>query len=448
MNYMPNRIVTALDIGSTKICTVIASVEEGKNPSVIGVASYPSTGLKKGVIVNIDEAINSIASSLEAAERMAGLTVSSVYISINGKHITSTNNRGVVAVAQDEINSDDVFRAIESARTVSIPPSREILHVIPREFIVDAQGGIKDPIGMSGTRLEVDTHIVSATSTAVHNLLKCVQQLGLKVDDIVFSGWAASNSVLTATEKELGVLLLDIGGGTTSITSYVEDAITYSGSVPFGGQNLTSDLAIGLRISLEDAEKIKINALDLLAKSINDSPDNEAIKKRKDLLGITAPGLTDKDSLKKITRDIIDVTDLHIDGVKTISKKMFTEIVEARLSEIFDLVIAQVEQSRNEAKLPAGVVITGGSALIPRVTRIAKKVFNVPARVGYPKGLEGLVDEITGPAYSVAQGLVIYGLNDVGVGSKSRGTTNKANKSAQDGSVINRITGFFRNLVP
>lgn len=446
---MANRIVTALDIGSTKICTVIASIEEGKPPSVIGVASYPSAGLKKGVIVNIDEAINSIANSLEAAERMAGLTVSSVYISINGKHITSTNNRGVVAVAQDEINSEDVFRAIESARTVSIPPSREILHVIPREFIVDAQGGIKDPIGMSGTRLEVDTHIVSATSTAVHNLLKCVQQLGLRVDDIVFSGWAGAHSVLTSTERELGVMLLDIGGGTTSITTYVEDAISYSGSVPFGGTNITSDLAIGLRISLEEAEKIKINAEELLNGS-DDMTDveRESTRKRREVLGINAPDgeVGDKDGKKN--KDIIDVSDLHIEGIKTISRKMFTEIVEARLAEIMDLVIAQVEQSRHQAKLPAGVVITGGSALVPGITKMAKKVFGVPARIGYPKGLEGLVDEITGPAYSVAQGLVIYGLNDTAAGTRSRPGAGKVGGGDKQGGVLQRLGGFFKNLLP
>ncbi|MCA9386280.1 cell division protein FtsA, partial [Candidatus Dojkabacteria bacterium] len=212
---MANNIIAAIDIGSSKVSSTIATIQDDQAPQVVGFATYPSKGLKKGVVVNIEEAINSIASSLEAAERMAGLTVSSVYVSINGKHITSTNNRGVVAVAQDEIVSDDIYRAIESARTVSIPPSREILHVIPRQFSVDTQGGIKDPIGMTGTRLEVDAHIISATSTALHNLVKVVQQLGLKVDDIVFSGWAASTAVLTNTEKELGVMLLDIGGGTT-----------------------------------------------------------------------------------------------------------------------------------------------------------------------------------------------------------------------------------------
>ena len=432
---MANKIVVALDIGSSKISTVIASVEDNAEPSVIGVASYPSRGLKKGIIVNIEEAINAVASSLEAAERMAGLTVSSVYVSINGKHITSTNNRGVVAVAQDEIVTDDVFRAIESARTVSIPPSREILHVIPRQFSVDTQPGIKDPVGMSGTRLEVDAHIISATSTALHNLVKVVQQLGLRVDDIVFSGWAASSAILTNTEKELGVMLLDIGGGTTSVTTFVEDAITYSGSVPFGGTNITSDLAIGLRVSLEDAERIKVNFDDLV--KANKSKSKTAAKS------------DDKEVEKKTKKndDLIDVTALEVEGTQQISKKLFDEIIEARLSEIFDLVLSQVEQSRNEARLPAGVVITGGAALIPGITNIAKKVFGVPARVGYPRGVTGLVDEITGPSYSVSQGLILYGAQDEGVSSGS--LSMKDSKSGGSGSgVFQGLQNFFKNLMP
>lgn len=433
---MANRIITALDIGSTKICTIIASIEDNKAPSVIGVASYPSRGMKKGVIVNIDEAINSIASSLEAAERMAGLTVSSVYVSINGKHITSTNNKGVVAVAQDEIITDDVFRVIESARTVSIPPSREILHVIPREFIVDAQGGIKDPVGMSGTRLEVDAHIVSATSTALHNLVKCVQQLGLRVDDVVFSGWAASTAVLTATEKELGVALIDIGGGTTSVTTFVEDSITYSGCSPFGGSNVTSDLAIGLRVSLEDAERIKLNSTELLKAKSSRPSEKTAYEKKKE---------EKEEEGKKVKKDIIDINELEIEGVKTISRKMFEEIVEARLSEIFDLVIDQVEQSRNEIRLPAGIVVSGGSAMIPSVTTIAKKVFGVPARIGYPKGLEGLTDEISGPAFAVCQGLILYGSQD-DEGGKGVGAVSQTRESG--GGVFGKVGGIFKNLLP
>jgi cell division protein FtsA len=440
---MANRIITALDIGSTKISTVISSIEEGQPPSVIGVASYPSQGLKKGVIVNIDDAINSIAASLEAAERMAGLTVSSVYISINGKHITSTNNKGVVAVAQDEIIADDVFRAIESARTVSIPPSREILHVIPREFIVDAQGGIKDPLGMTGTRLEVDAHIISATSSALHNLVKCVQQLGLRVDDIVFTGWAASSSILTATEKELGVMLVDIGGGTCSITTFVEDAITYSGSMPLGGANVTSDLAIGLRVSLEDAERIKLNAEELIRTSGKEEGPTEATAKRKKLLGQEKEEA--EDTSKKKTHDVIDVTKLEIDSVKTISKKLFDEIIEARMGEIFDLIIRQVEEAGYDTRLPAGVVLTGGGCMLPNITSIAKKVFGVPSRIGYPKGLEGLVDEISSPAYAVAHGLTLYGSLDEGYGGARKQVSLK---SASGNGVFGKVTGFIRNLLP
>lgn len=444
---MAGRILTAIDIGSTKISTIIASVEEGESPSVIGVATSPSQGLKKGVIVNIDDAINSIANSLEAAERMAGLTVSSVYISINGKHITSLNNKGVVAVAQEEITTEDVFRSIESARTVSIPPSREILHVIPREFIVDSQGDIKDPIGMTGTRLEVNAHIISATSSALHNLVKCVQQLGLRVDDIVFTGWASSTSVLTPTEKELGIMCLDIGGGTTSIATFVEDSITYSGSVPFGGVNITSDLAIGLRVSLEEAEKIKLNAEELI-KSPPVVEETEATKKRKALLANEEDDKKEEEKEKSSTKrkDILDISSLDIKGANTISKKRFEEIVEARLSEIFEIVIKQVEQSGNETRLPAGVVITGGSASVPGVEQIAKKVFGVPARVAKPRGLEGLVDEISSPAYSVGHGLILYGSMEEGFENVSgKGSSSSSKKSSSGGG---RLRNFLKNLLP
>ncbi len=443
---MAGRIITAIDIGSTKISTIIASVDEGDTPSVIGVATSPSQGLKKGVIVNIDDAINSIATSLEAAERMAGLTVSSVYISINGKHITSLNNKGVVAVAQEEINTEDVFRSIESARTVSIPPSREILHVIPREFIVDAQGDIKDPIGMTGTRLEVNAHIISATSSALHNLVKCVQQLGLKVDDIVFTGYASSSSVLTPTEKELGIMCLDIGGGTTSITTFVEDAITYSSSVPFGGVNITSDLAIGLRVSLEEAEKIKLNAEELMKNNNDMEEESEATKKRKALLiGDKEADQEPKEKEPK-KKDVIDVSSLEIKGVKTISRKLFNEIVEARLSEIFDIVIRQIEQSGNETRLPAGIVITGGTALIPGISSTAKKVFGVPARVAHPKGLNGLTDEINTPAFAVGHGLIIYGSTEEGFDSGSVRANSKVSKKSSGSG--NRFTNFLKNLLP
>ncbi|MBU0976280.1 MAG: cell division protein FtsA [Patescibacteria group bacterium] len=428
---MAKRVISALDVGSSKICAVIASVEEDGVPQVIGVASQPSSGIKKGVVVNIDDAINSIASTLEATERMAGITVPSVFLSVSGKHITSTNNKGVVAVSTDEIIEDDVFRSIESARTVSIPPGREILHVIPREFIVDSQGGVKDPVGMTGTRLEVDAHIVSATSTVLHNLLKCVQQLGLKVEDVVFSGWASSSAVLTDTEKELGVMLLDIGGGVTSIATFVEGAISYSGCVPFGGLNVTSDLAIGLRVSLDDAERIKVNVFDLMRGKVAGGEESE-------------DNVEKKKGVKKAR--IIDVSSLGIEGAKEIERTLFEEIIEARFCEIFDLIIAQLQQSGVGTSMPAGVVLTGGSSMLPNITKIAKKVFKVPARVGYPKGLEGLVDEIISPAYSTTQGLILYGANSNGEGriSESMGFS----KGDGIGGVFSKVGRFFKNLIP
>ena len=247
---MARKIITAIDVGSSKITTVISSVEENEKPSVIGVCSYPSKGIKKGVVVNIDDATNAISESVTAAERMAGVTVSDVLISINGELVTSLNNKGVVAVAGSEITVDDTYRAIENARTLSLPDNLNPIHIIPREFVVDNQGGIKYPIGMSGTRLEVETHIITTPNSYWQNLKKCVEQLGLNVYDVVFTGWASSLSVLTDTEKELGVTMLDIGAGTTSISIFDEGSIIYSGVIPLGGINITSDLANGLQVSL------------------------------------------------------------------------------------------------------------------------------------------------------------------------------------------------------
>lgn len=437
---MAKKIITALDIGSSKITAIIASAEDDGKPQVIGVATHPSTGLKKGVVVNIDEAIKSIAECLEAAERMAGLTVSSVYASISGKHITSTNNRGVVAISRDEIGTDDVQRAIESARTVSIPPSREILHVIPREFLVDAQGGIKDPIGMSGTRLEVDCHIVSATTTALHNLVKCIQQVGLAIDDIVFSAWAASGSVLTPTEKELGVMLLDIGGGTTGINIFVDDAICYSGCLPVGGGNITSDLAIGLRISLDDAEKIKANLLEVLS------------EKREKAVDFDIPSIARKNSQTEEEEDDedenideINISHLNITGLETVSRTFVREIVDARMEEIFSLVVAQVGQAGFDTNMPAGVVLTGGTSLIPGINKIAQGVFGVPVRIGYPSGLGGLVDEVSGPDYATGQGLIMYGIENERQSISSRGF---GQSSEVGGGLVEKITTWFKSLLP
>lgn len=439
-----SNIITGIDIGSSKVAAIIAVVD-GDKIKVIGEASYPSYGIRKGEITGIDEAINSIASALNGAERMAGISVSSAYVSINGKNIVSNNNKGVVAISDSEIVDEDVLRALGQARTVAIPPGRDIIHLIPREYIIDQQSGIKVPIGMTGTRLEVDAHIISGPTTAIHNLEKCVQNIGLRIDGIVFSGWGAAQSVLTDTEKELGVLLLDFGGGTVSITTFVEDAVTFSTSIPFGGSNVTRDLAAGLRISLDDAEKIKVNAEELFKKAdskidVTDKKTKTALDRKKD--GDDAPKKT-----KSKQSDVLDVSDLNIEGIKTISRKLLTEIIEARVEEVFEFVKEAIEQAGHEYKLPAGIIISGGSANLPNITQIAKEVFGVPARVGTPRGLEGLTDGINGSSYATAQGLVLYGMNDEGFSSQSSSSyVNKSNSGG--GNLVGRVTGFFRNLLP
>lgn len=424
---MGKKLLTVIDIGSSKISTVISNIEEENKVSVIGVAVYPTKGIKKGVVINIDDATDAISESLEAAERMAGVTVSSAIISIGGKHITSVNNKGIIAVSKDEITSEDVARAIESARTVAVPPTREILHVIPREFIIDSQGGIKDPIGMSGIRLEVDTHIISASSSIMHNITKCVNQVGLSVSDAVFGGWVAAESVLTNTEKELGVMLLDIGGGITNISIYQDEAIYYSSSVDLGGNNITSDLAIGLRLSLSDAERVKCEA-SILEKNAKVRIDNQKEK--------------EKGSHKN--EIMFNISDLGIEGssVNEIPKNFFDEIIDARLEEIFVAVKDQLNSAGVNTKFPAGVVLTGGTSKLLGITEYAQKYLSNSVRLGTAQGLYGLTDEITGPAFSVIHGMISYALK-YGINNKESSKIANASKN-----IVDRVKLWIRSFLP
>jgi len=374
------RIITGIDVGSSKIAVIIASVIPEERISVIGVSSVPSRGIKKGVVVDIDEAVEAIAEGLEAAERMAGCAVSSAYVSVDGKHISSLNSHGVVAVSAEssEISEEDVERVTEAARAISIPNSREIIHVLPRGFVVDSQDGVKDPIGMSGVRLEVETNIISGSTTVMRNLVKCVQQVGVDVEDLVFCGLTASEAVLSDTEKELGTVLVDIGGGTTQIVVFTNGSPVYSAVLPIGGQNITNDLAVGLRTSLEDAERIKIR--------------------------LAERGLKESEEKK----DEIDISDLGLE-VKSIPKSLVQNIIEARLSEIFSMVGLEIKNSGQQGNLPAGLVITGGGAGTLGLDEVAKKVLRLPLRVGQPTGVTGLIDEVSTPAYASSIGLVIYG---------------------------------------
>jgi len=390
-----NQIISAIDIGTTKITTLIASLaNESEKINIIGVANQPAKGLRKSQIVDIEETIESITQSVEAAERMAGYSISSSLASIAGSHIESINSKGVVAVAEPEgeISQHAVARVIEAARAVSLPSSRDVLHVIPRDFKVDSQEGVKDPVGMSGIRLEAEAHIITGSSTAMRNISKCVSEIGVEIDSLVFSGLASAEAVLTPTEKELGVVLVDLGGGSTAIAVFVEGALSYSVVLPVGAKNITNDLAIGLRVSLETAEKIKLG-LSKMEKKAQDDEDDELDPKK---LGLS-------------------------EEVSKLSRKTLTEgIIKPRLNEIFSMIGEELKKSGLGGTTPAGVVVTGGGALTAGLENSCKRSLSLPVRVGYPKGLSGLVDEIKSPAFAASWGLISYGIkNFKGVKSDS-----------------------------
>jgi cell division protein FtsA len=386
-----DRIIVGIDIGSSKITTLIASVAEEMQPSIIGVSTVKSKGIKKSQVVDIVAATKSVISSLEAAERMAGYQVNSAFVSIGGVHIGSINSQGVVAVANPngEITESDVERAVEGAKAISLPSTQSVLHVLPRQFTVDSQAGIKDPVGMTGVRLEVDTHLVTGGTTSIRNLRKCVEEVGIDVDGLVFNGLASSESVLTDTEKELGVVLVDIGAGSTDFCVWIEGSLSYSTVVPVGAGHITNDLAIGLRVSLESAEKIKLYLS-------NYSKDQEKHEKK---------------PKGKKTEDKIDIKKLNlVEGLREISFKTVIEgIIRPRLNEIFELIGKELAESGFGALTPAGVVLTGGGAETVSILDSAKRVLAMPARSGNPNNVRGLIDEIIQPSYSTSVGLILYG---------------------------------------
>ncbi len=385
-----SQILAAIDIGSSKITTLIAQViteevVQESSVNIIGVANLPSRGIKKGQIVDIEEAVEAVISSVEAAERMAGYNVDSAFISVGGAHVSSQNSKGVVAVSNPngEVTPEDVERVVDAASAVSHPASREIIHVIPREFIVDGESGVRDPVGMSGVRLEVDTHIVTASSAALKNLRRSVNEVGVEARDLVFSGLASSYATITPTEKELGCVLIDIGAGTTSIAAFVDGGLAFSGSLPIGARNVTNDLAIGLRVSLDTAEKIKINLG----------------KKSK---------LTDKHG-----KEVVEIEETGSLEPKTVTKRTITEgIIKPRLNEIFSMVKTDLDKAGIVNKVPSGAIITGGGALTVGIEESAKRILTLPTRIASPEGVKGLIDDISDPRFSTVIGLVLYGVSE------------------------------------
>ncbi len=382
--------VVAVDIGTSKVVTIIAKVEE-EFVNVLGVSEVRAGGIKKGQIVDIEDAVLSINSSIEGAERMAGLSASHVISSVGGSHIESLNSRGVVAVSQPqgEISPNDITRVIEAARAISLPSSREIIHVLPRTYTVDGQEGIKDPVGMTGVRLEVETHIITAGSTSLRNMEKAFSEVGVDVDAIVFGGYASSLSALSDTERELGVVLVDLGAGTTEISIYVEGSVAYSSVLPIGARHITNDLAIGLRISLESAEKVKLH-LSRPKKSIVTEDSLKGKEERSDDLDLSNLSLPEQ--LTKVSQKTL------VDG-----------IIRPRLNEIFTMVGLEIKKSGYGGQTPSGLVVTGGGARTVGVVDCAKRMLAMPVRVGTPQNIKGIIDEIQDCAYSTAVGLAMYG---------------------------------------
>ena len=424
------KIVVGVDIGTSKVVSVIAKVDDFVN--VLGVSEVPSAGIRKGLIVDIEEAVASINTSLEAAERMAGYSASHIIASIGGSHIESQNSRGVVAVArpEGEITESDVTRVIEAARAVSLPSSREIIHVLPRSYIVDGQEGIKDPIGVTGIRLEVDTHIISANSTSIRNMEKAFSQVGVDLDAVVFSGYASSMAVLSDTEKELGVSLVDIGAGTTDISIYVEGSVAYSSVIPIGARHITNDLAIGLRISLESAEKIKLFLSTPVKKKLGEDEVEDKVAER--------------------FSDEVDLSSLALaEELKKVSKKTLIDgIIRPRLNELFTMIGIEIKKSGFAGQTPSGLVITGGGAKTVGVTDSAKRMLAMPVRIAIAANIKGIIDEIGYPSFSAVIGLLMYGSNVESSSSSFGFGIPKIGNFKFDNKTFSKIISFFKSFLP
>jgi cell division protein FtsA len=371
------EIVVGLDIGTTKICAIVGEVSE-EGIDIIGIGTHPSKGLRKGVVVNIESTVGSIRRAIEEAEAMAGTEISHVYTGIAGGHIKGFGSRGVVALKDKEVREADIARVIEQAKTVNIPVDREVVHVLPQEFIVDDQGGIKEPLGMAGYRLEAKVHIVTGAVASAQNIVKCANKTGLNVADIVLQPLASSEACLTDEEKELGVCLVDIGGGTTDIAIFAGGSIVHTAVIALGGNNLTNDIAVGLRTPVHEAERIKQR------------------------YGCALASLVDK-------QDMIEVPSVGGREPRVMGRQILSEILEPRVEEIFQLVHREIERNGFSEMLTSGVVITGGSTLLPGMTELAEEVMAVPVRRGTPRGIGGLVDVVKSPIYATGVGLVVYG---------------------------------------
>ena len=375
-----NNVVVGLDIGTHKICAVVGEhTDDG--PEVVGVGIHPSRGLRKGVVINIEATVESIKKAVEEAEIMAGCEINTVFAGIAGGHIRGFNSHGVVAVKNKEVTDSDIERVIEAAKAVAIPMDREVLHVLPQEYIIDEQDGIQEPLGMSGVRLEANVHIVTGAVTSAQNIIKCCNRTGLNVGDFVLEPLASADAALTREEKELGVALVDMGGGTTDIALFHDGSVKHTAVLSVGGNHLTSDIAAGLRTPIAEAERLKQRH------------------------GCAQTSMAGRD-------ETLEVPSMGGRNPRSISRQILCEIIEPRLEEVFQLIQREITKSGYEETLASGMVMTGGSTLLPGMIEMAEEHFNVPVRQGVPTNVGGLVDVISSPVYSTGVGLVLYGMKE------------------------------------
>lgn len=414
--------ICGIDIGSSNIRTVIAQlVSEEEKPRIIGTGVAPSSGVRKGVIVDLEETIRSINDSVEMAERTAGVTVNRASVSVGGSHITCQNSKGVIAVgrADGEVADDDIDRVIAAATAISVPPNKEILHVIPKEYSLDDQKNIKDPLGMNGVRLEVDAIIVEGSTPYMKNLAKCVEQAGIEISKFVLSSLAASQSTLSKRQKELGVVLVDIGGGTTTIAVYEESELLHTATIPVGGSHITNDVAIGLRTSIDVAEKVKLE------------------------YGNAMPGEVSK-------KEDIDLAEIDPNEEGIVSRHHVCEIIEARLEEIFSMVNKELRMIGKDKLLPAGAVLVGGTSKIPGAVDLAKNILGLPSQNGFPVPLGGLVDKVDDPAFSTTIGLIMWEMDNAH--SYQKTTVQKSrmpgNIAGNMGETIDSVKKWFGKFLP
>ena len=379
------NLIVGLDIGTSKVAAIVGEINENGDVEVIGIGSTPSRGLKKGVVINLESTVNSIQRAVEEAELMAGCEITSVYAGIAGSHIKSLNSHGIVAIRDKEVSQYDIDRVIDSARAVAIPADQKIIHILPQEFIIDLQAGIKEPIGMSGIRLEAKVHMVTGSVSAAQNIIKCIRRCELEVDDIVLEQLASCSSVLTEDEKELGVCLIDIGGGTTDIAIFSQGAIKHTAVIPIAGDQVTNDIAVALRTPTKNAEEIK----------------------RAHACALTQ--LAD-------ANEMIDVASIGDRPSRKISKQNLAEIIEPRYEELMLLVQAELRRSGYEGLITAGIILTGGSSKVTGLIDLAEEIFHMPVRLGVPQHVMGLTDVVQNPMHSTGVGLLLYGRDHLASG--------------------------------